>query len=63
MASYADAGVLEISLISAPAVASPSDSPGVTSASQCPDYAHAAKAAGSRVVLSSVDTLWRAEAS
>ena len=59
MASYADAGVLEISLISAPAVTSSA----VTSGSQCPDYAHAAKAPGSRVVLSTVDTLWHAEAS
>ena len=31
--------------------------------SQCPDYAHATKAPGSRVVLSTVDTLWHAQAS
>ena len=36
--------------------------PAATGASKCPDYMHAAKA-GSRVVLSSVDTLWHAEAS
>eukprot|EP00964_Phaeocystis_antarctica_P075961 scaffold46953_cov62-Phaeocystis_antarctica.AAC.3 len=50
---YADAGVLEISVITAPAA---------TGASKCPDYMHAAKA-GSRVALSTVDTLWHAEAS
>ena len=36
--------------------------PAATGASKCPDYMHAAKA-GSRVVLSTVDTLWHAEAS
>ena len=51
---YADAGLLEVSLITAPAA------PG---SSQCPDYAHAAKAPGSRLALSTVDTLWHAQAS
>ena len=36
--------------------------PAATGASKCPDYMHAAKA-GSRVVLSTVDTLWHAQAS
>ena len=37
--------------------------PAATSSSKCPDYMHAAKALGSRVALSTVDTLWHAEVS
>ena len=53
LCTYADAGVIEISVIT-----EPTD----TISSKCPAYVHADKA-GSRVALSTVDTLWHAEAS
>ena len=53
LCTYENAGALELALVTVPAA---------TSSSSCPDYARAAKA-GSRVVLSTVDTLWAAKAS
>lgn len=53
LCTYADAGVIEISVITAR---------GASSSLKCPDYMNAVKA-GSRVVLATVDTLWHAKTS